>query len=354
VTVHGKPIDLRSGFAGVYAWVAASKGVRIHTPQGTEYEVVATAGRRGAHADEPVLRFMRDGVESARAYACCWGHTYNCYGASIKSCTLALDQRVRGATIWSVEEAAIALVAEHRQAPYAILGREDARACLAAALANECVPSLDDQQFGLVHVAYPASFDLASVRSKDRVAVGDGEAVSYDVAVLRRQYVRRNLAEALLRPDVSTRERKEPRLQAVVQVVVDDRGLGKRRSRALRRALRVLRATGESVERVLMVLMRYRRKSLKAWDRDWPRIAKLLDGAGIRVAVCVQWLTLGAAAEQAYWGPWLHPVTTTGELGLVPRRVLGTAGRVATPDTPAAPDRLGGSSGSTPPNLPPR
>ena len=341
MTVHGTAIKLRSGFAGVYAWVAARGGARIRTRQGTEYQVVATSGRRGAHADEPVLRFLRNGVESARAYACCWGHTYNCYGASIKSCSLALDAQVRATTIWSVEEAALTLIREHENAPYAMLHRADARATLAAALPDTHVPSLDDQPVRLVHVAYPASFDLAPKRSKGRVRVGDGKAVRYDVAVLHAQHVRRNLAEALLRPEASTPAQRDPRLQVVAQVVVDDRGLGKRRSRALRRAVRVLRLADEADERVLVVLMRYRRKSLKSWDRHWPRIAKLLDGAGIRAAVSVQWLTLGAASGQAYWGPWLHPVAKTRELALVPRRVLGIGQGSARAETLGQPDRLG-------------
>jgi hypothetical protein len=110
----------------------------------------------------------------------------------------------------------------------------------------------------------------------------------------------------------------------VAQVVVDDRGLGKQRVRALRRALRVLRLADGAEARMLVVLIRYRRNTLKAWERDWPRLAEALEGAGVRVAASVHWLALGAAAEQAFWGRWLHPVAGE-ELGRLPRRVLGTS-----------------------------
>ncbi len=335
MAAHEGTVELGASFAGAHAWVARRGGVRVTTRQGVPYDVVAADGRRGAHAQEPLLRFLRDGVESSRAYACCWGHTYNCYGASIGSGTRALDALIQATPAWQLEEAALALLREHAQAPYARLAHAEARAALAAQLSDQIVSTPDDQPVHLVHIGYPAGFDLNRKGGRKRVPRGEGDAVAYDVAVLRPAYALRTRAEAVAR-GLSDVGQADPTLQAVCQLVVDERGLGKRRTRSLRRALRVLGLADEAEERLLILLMRYRRNTLKAWDRDWPRLAKALDANGLRVAVSVHWLALGHAAEQAYWGEWLHPVVGT-ELGRLPRRVLGQ---------PLADPTAGGTSAS--------
>ena len=323
MAAHEGTVELGACFAGVHAWVAERGGVRVITRQGAPYDVVAADGRRGVHAQEPLLRFLRDGVESSRAYACCWGHTYNCYGASIGSGSRALDALIQATPAWHLEEAALALLREHAVAPYARLNQAEARAALAAAWPDETAISSDDQPVRLVHLGYPAGFGLNPKRPTRRVARGEGEPVRYDVAVLRPETVRRARAEALLRGEAGDGE-GDSALQAVAQVVLDDRGLGKQRVRASRRALQVLRLADGAEARMLVVLVRYRRNTLKAWERDWPRLAEALEGAGVRVAASVHWLALGAAAEQAFWGRWLHPVAGD-ELGRLPRRVLGTS-----------------------------
>jgi hypothetical protein len=55
------------------------------------FVVKAAVSKKGNHPREPVLRFMSDRTERARAYECCWGHRTNCNSTHIDCYTRAID-----------------------------------------------------------------------------------------------------------------------------------------------------------------------------------------------------------------------------------------------------------------------
>ncbi len=65
-------------FQQAFAQASANPGrVYYTTGNQTPFTVHATQGQKGAHANTPVLKFITDGVERARAYDCCWGYRTN-------------------------------------------------------------------------------------------------------------------------------------------------------------------------------------------------------------------------------------------------------------------------------------
>ncbi len=56
----------------------------------TPFSVKAAITTKGVHKGEPVLRFLTNGQEQARAYSCCWGHVTNCNRTYIDCYTASL------------------------------------------------------------------------------------------------------------------------------------------------------------------------------------------------------------------------------------------------------------------------
>lgn len=66
-------------FPRAYAQARADPQRIYHTTGNqTPFIVEATHAQRGDHVNSPVLRFISDNTERARAYECCWGHRTNC------------------------------------------------------------------------------------------------------------------------------------------------------------------------------------------------------------------------------------------------------------------------------------
>jgi len=78
-------------FQQVFAQAQANPGRAYNTTGNqTVFTVDATHGQKGEHANEPVLRFMSDRTERARAYECCWGYRTNCINQHIDIYTEAV------------------------------------------------------------------------------------------------------------------------------------------------------------------------------------------------------------------------------------------------------------------------
>ena len=68
------PLTFEEAFAQAQSAPSASYQSRTGQP----FQVVATVGQKGIHANKEVLKFMDGTTERARAYVDCWGHTTNC------------------------------------------------------------------------------------------------------------------------------------------------------------------------------------------------------------------------------------------------------------------------------------
>ena len=88
---HEGKVTLEHTFRQARAWLERHGPADLRTSRDTPFEAMASDVQRGAHRGQKVIRFMRDGQESARAYACCWGHYYNCYGTRIGMYCAAVD-----------------------------------------------------------------------------------------------------------------------------------------------------------------------------------------------------------------------------------------------------------------------
>jgi len=64
---------------------ALANPVRVYNTTGnqTPFSIEARRGQKGEHANAPVLKFITDNTERARAYECCWGHRTNCNSTHI-------------------------------------------------------------------------------------------------------------------------------------------------------------------------------------------------------------------------------------------------------------------------------
>ena len=70
-------------FDEAYAQAEGAPATFYTSANGWIFQVVASLGQRGVHANERVLKFMSGKTERARAYAHCWGHKTNCKGQQI-------------------------------------------------------------------------------------------------------------------------------------------------------------------------------------------------------------------------------------------------------------------------------
>ncbi|HFC8519012.1 TPA: hypothetical protein ACFP41_001904 [Neisseria weaveri] len=65
-------------FEEAYQMLSMNPSTVFKTSAGNEFTALATVTTKGSHKGKKVIRFLRNGGESARAYECCWGHKTNC------------------------------------------------------------------------------------------------------------------------------------------------------------------------------------------------------------------------------------------------------------------------------------
>jgi len=82
----------RHTFEEAWQRLADVGGGELTTSAGTVFSARATITKRGPRQGNPVIRFFREGRESARSYDCCWEHYYNCYGTRVGMYASAVDQ----------------------------------------------------------------------------------------------------------------------------------------------------------------------------------------------------------------------------------------------------------------------
>jgi len=78
IHLHDGSVTLRHTFGEAYAWLQSHPDAQLATAKGTAF----TAGAAISRQREAIRFFQRrrNGTqgEYARAYACCWGHYFNC------------------------------------------------------------------------------------------------------------------------------------------------------------------------------------------------------------------------------------------------------------------------------------
>jgi len=79
-------------FQEAYAQVEGAPDAAYTTGNGKAFQVRATFGQKGVHANEKVLKFMDGTTERARAYVDCWGHRTNCNSQHIDLYSEALTK----------------------------------------------------------------------------------------------------------------------------------------------------------------------------------------------------------------------------------------------------------------------
>lgn len=80
-------MEQKKGFLDTWTAVSLREPVTTMTTTGKQFDTLAITARDGRKA----IVFKRNGVESARAYECCWGHYCNCYGTRFGMYAKALD-----------------------------------------------------------------------------------------------------------------------------------------------------------------------------------------------------------------------------------------------------------------------
>jgi len=91
---HEGVVRLGNTFRGACVWLGDHGSAELQTRTGTRFEARTGKVGRGRHRGEKVIRFMQKGQESGRAYACCWGHYYNCNRTRIGMYCAALDAAI--------------------------------------------------------------------------------------------------------------------------------------------------------------------------------------------------------------------------------------------------------------------
>ena len=91
IGAHAGTVNNPLTFTDAYNRVSAAPATPyITTGNGTAFTARARLTRRGARTGEPVIVFYSNGVEKARAYACCCGLRTNCNKTHINTYTAAL------------------------------------------------------------------------------------------------------------------------------------------------------------------------------------------------------------------------------------------------------------------------
>ncbi len=88
---HEGTLQLKHNFQKAYNWLEKRGSSELITKRRTNFVTKAEVTKKGPHAGEKVIRFMRDNKESARAYECCWGRYYNCNRTRIGMYCTTLD-----------------------------------------------------------------------------------------------------------------------------------------------------------------------------------------------------------------------------------------------------------------------
>ncbi len=92
IKAHDGYIEHKHSFSEVYSFLNGNNKIKLSTSTGKEFIANAAITQDG----RKVIRFNRKGIESARAYECCWGHYYNCNRTRFGMYAKALDETLRG------------------------------------------------------------------------------------------------------------------------------------------------------------------------------------------------------------------------------------------------------------------
>jgi hypothetical protein len=91
IGAHAGAADNPLSFTEAFDRVSAAPESPYNTTgNGTPFTARARLTRRGQRVGEPVIVFYSNGIEKARAYACCWGSKTNCNKTYIDTYTAAL------------------------------------------------------------------------------------------------------------------------------------------------------------------------------------------------------------------------------------------------------------------------
>ena len=91
---HEGTVDLETTFESAHKWLLSRGETVLTTAAGTCFTARAALTHRGPHKGEPVIRFFQSDTDYGRAYACCWGHYYNCNKTRIGMYCKALDSQM--------------------------------------------------------------------------------------------------------------------------------------------------------------------------------------------------------------------------------------------------------------------
>jgi hypothetical protein len=85
---HQGNLKVDCEFDKVWDFLNAKDELSLQTEkEGKTFIAKATEAVRGQHSGQRAIVFLHEKngkrTESARAYECCWGHYYNCYGTRI-------------------------------------------------------------------------------------------------------------------------------------------------------------------------------------------------------------------------------------------------------------------------------
>jgi hypothetical protein len=89
---HDSQKVLAQDFDTVWKRLKVSGKKSLQTPNGHNFDALATEAAKGYHQGEKVIRVTKDGRLFALIYSCCWRHTTNNYGTRIGGYSDALNK----------------------------------------------------------------------------------------------------------------------------------------------------------------------------------------------------------------------------------------------------------------------
>ena len=97
---HQGNVQLDCDFDKVWDFLKMKGELSLQTEiEGKPFIAKATVATRDERSGQRVIVFLHENdgkrIESARAYECCWGHYYNCYGTRIGMYFKALVHTMR-------------------------------------------------------------------------------------------------------------------------------------------------------------------------------------------------------------------------------------------------------------------
>lgn len=90
VLPHSGEMSLNYSFDHVWDYLDRNGLVTLRTRNEKSFESVATV-----LVNRPVIKFLQNGKEYARAFQCCWGHYYNCSGTRFGMYARALNHHLK-------------------------------------------------------------------------------------------------------------------------------------------------------------------------------------------------------------------------------------------------------------------